>query len=163
MPVINVSWEEAKQYARWLSRVTGKEYRLLTEPEWEYAARAGSITPYYWGDDAGKNHANCDGCGSQWDNKQTALVGSFKPNAFGLYDMAGNASEWVEDVWHDNYNGAPTDGSAWLQGSDASRRVVRGGSWGNSPQILRAASRTWNLTGNWEVNLGFRVARTLTP
>src|SRR5262245_26537709 len=112
MPVVGVIWDDANQYARWLSRLTGKAYRLLTEAEWEYAARAGTTTQFYWGDDAGKNNANCGGCGSNWDNKQTAPVGSFKPNAFGLYDMAGNVWEWVEDVWHNNYEGAPTDGSA---------------------------------------------------
>ena len=89
-PVINVNWDDAQQYVAWLSRVTGQPYRLLTEAEWEYAARAGTTTAYYWGDEIGKGNANCDGCGSQWDTKQTAPVGSFAPNAFGLYDMAGN-------------------------------------------------------------------------
>ncbi len=163
MPVINVSWDDAKQYVGWLSRMTGKEYRLLTEAEWEYAARAGTTTRFYWGDDVGKGNANCNGCGSQWDNKQTAPVGSFKPNAFGLYDMAGNVSEWVEDVWHADYKGAPTDGSAWIQGGDASCRVVRGGSWVNDPQYLRAASRACPPSGHRDNNLGFRVGRALTP
>lgn len=163
MPVINVSWDEAKKYVAWLSRLTGKAYRLLTEAEWEYAARAGTATRIYWGDDIGKNNANCNGCGSKWDNKQTAPVGSFQPNAFGLYDMAGNVLEWVEDVWHDNYNGAPTDGSAWVQGGDESHRVVRGGSWLDNPQDLRAADRYRSSTDGRSINLGFRVARTLTP
>jgi formylglycine-generating enzyme required for sulfatase activity len=113
-PVINVSWDDAKTYVAWLSKKTGKAYRLLSEAEWEYAARAGTTTRYYLGNDIGTNNANCKGCGSKWDDEQTAPVGSFKPNAFGLYDMAGNVWEWVEDVWHDNYDGAPTDGSAWL-------------------------------------------------
>ena len=108
--------------------MTGKPYRLLTEAEWEYAARAGTTTAYFWGDEIGKGNANCDGCGSQWDDKQTAPVGSFAANAFGLYDMAGNVWEWVQDCYHDNYDGAPTDGSAWTSG-DCSLRVVRGGSW----------------------------------
>jgi formylglycine-generating enzyme required for sulfatase activity len=163
MPVIDVSWDDAKGYVGWLSRLTGKEYRLLTEAEWEYAARAGTQTRYSWGDEPGKGNANCDGCGSQWDNKQTAPVGQFKPNAFGLYDMAGNVWEWVADVWHDDYKGAPTDGSAWIQGGDASRRVVRGGSWVNDPQYLRAASRAWYTSGHRDDNLGFRVGRALTP
>jgi formylglycine-generating enzyme required for sulfatase activity len=129
MPVINVSWGDAKQYVGWLSQLTGKEYRLLTEAEWEYAARAGANTRYSWGDDPGMGNANCDGCGSQWDLQQTAPVGSFKPNALGLYDMHGNVWEWVEDSWHENYDSAPTDGSAWLRGGKPSYRVVRGGSW----------------------------------
>ena len=105
MPVINVSWGDAKQYVGWLSQLTGKEYRLLTEAEWEYAARAGANTRYSWGDDPGMGNANCDGCGSQWDLQQTAPVGSFKPNGLGLYDMHGNVWEWVEDSWHENYDG----------------------------------------------------------
>ncbi|TPV99617.1 MAG: Serine/threonine-protein kinase pkn1 [Beijerinckiaceae bacterium] len=163
MPVINVSWNDAKQYVGWLSRLTGKEYRLLTEAEWEYAARAGAMTRYSWGDDPGKGNANCDGCGSQWDREQTAPVGSFKPNAFGLYDMHGNVWEWVEDSWHDNYDGAPTDGSAWLRRDDPSYPVVRGGSWRNDPQTVRAAVRARRITGVRFDTLGFRLARTLNP
>ncbi len=163
MPVINVSWDDAKQYVGRLSRLTGKEYRLLTEAEWEYAARAGAMTRYSWGDDPGKDNANCGRCGSQWDGNQTAPVGSFKPNAFGLYDMHGNVWEWCEDVWHGDYNGAPTDGSAWLQGGDPALHVVRGGSWYFEPQLLRAAYRDRDSTVDRNNNLGFRVGRTLTP
>ncbi|MCI0465759.1 MAG: SUMF1/EgtB/PvdO family nonheme iron enzyme [Beijerinckiaceae bacterium] len=162
-PVIYVSWDDAKHYVAWFSKMTGKEYRLLTEAEWEYAARAGTKTRYFWGDDPGKGNANCDGCGSQWDTKETAPVGSFKPNAFGLYNMHGNVWEWVEDAWHENYNGAPEDGSAWLQGGDPSLRAVRGGSWIVYPQDLRAATRDRDTTYSRSSNLGFRVARTLTP
>jgi formylglycine-generating enzyme required for sulfatase activity len=135
----------------------------LTEAEWEYAARAGTTTTYFWGNDIGQGNANCFSCGSQWDNKQTAPVGSFKPNAFGLYDMHGNVWEWCEDPWHDNYNGAPADRSAWLQGGDDSRRVLRGGSWLLNPRFLRAANRDWLTTGNRDGSLGFRLARTLNP
>jgi formylglycine-generating enzyme required for sulfatase activity len=162
LPVMNVSWEDAKQYVAWIAKLTGKPYRLLTEAEWEHAARAGTTTTYSWGNDIGKGNANCVGCGSQWDNKQTAPVGSFKPNGFGLYDMHGNVWEWCEDAWHDNYKGAPMDGSAWVQADD-SRRVVRGGSWGSGPQSLRAANRSRDAADDRGNSIGFRLARTLNP
>jgi formylglycine-generating enzyme required for sulfatase activity len=163
MPVINVSWVDAKQYVTWLSQLTGKQYRLLTEAQWEYAARAGSTTNYPWGDDPGTGNANCDGCGSQWDLQQTAPVGSFKPNGFGLYDMHGNVWEWVEDNWHDTYDGAPTDGSAWPQGGDLSYRVIRGGSWRNETELVRTAVRFKRNASVRFDTLGFRVARTMQP
>jgi formylglycine-generating enzyme required for sulfatase activity len=140
-PVINVSWDEAKLYVAWLSAMTGKPYRLLSESEWEYAARAGTDRKYSWGDEIGKGNANCDGCGSEWDNKRPAPVGAFKANAFGLHDMHGNVWEWCEDPWHDDYNGAPPDdGSVWQNG-DMSLLVVRGSSWYNGPRFLPAAAR----------------------
>jgi len=163
MPVINVSWDDATQYVGWLSQSTGKEYRLLSEAEWEYAARAGTATRYSWGDKPSAGNANCNSCGSQWDRKQTAPVGSFEANAFGLYDMHGNVSEWVEDTWHSNYGGAPLDGSAWVEGGHQGLRVVRGGSWNDDPQYLRAASRLRNSTDFRSDSLGFRLARTLNP
>ena len=162
MPVVNVSWDDVQQYVGWLSRLTGKAYRLLTEAEWEYAARAGSNTRFSWGDEPGADHANCSDCGSTW-NSQTARVGSFKPNAFGLHDLHGNVWEWVEDSWHENYQGAPTDGSAWLEGGDPHYRVIRGGSWHNEGELIRAAVR---FDRNHRVRfdtLGFRVARTMRP
>jgi formylglycine-generating enzyme required for sulfatase activity len=162
MPVINVSWEHAKRYVAWLSRITDKEYRLLTEAEWEYAARAGSNTRYSWGDAPGIGNADCDGCGSAWI-RQTAPVGSFRPNAFGLLDMHGNVWEWVEDIWHDSYEGAPLDGSAWLQGADTSFRVIRGGSWHNEPELVRTAVRFKRHRKVQFDTLGFRVARTMKP
>jgi formylglycine-generating enzyme required for sulfatase activity len=162
-PVINVSWDDANEYTAWLSRITGKEYRLLTEAEWEYAARGGATTAYSWGDEIGKGNANCKDCGSRWDGKQTAPVGSFKANAFGLYDMHGNVFEWVEDRWHDSYEDAPVDGSPWLQNQDASARVVRSGSWYYDPQLLRSAFRIGFTTDVRDYNLGFRLARTLSP
>jgi formylglycine-generating enzyme required for sulfatase activity len=171
-PVINISWDDAKKYIAWLSRMTGKEYRLLTEAEWEYAARAGTTTAYSWGDDIGKGNANCDDCGSEWDRKQPAPVGSFKPNAFGLYDMHGNVSEWVEDTSHESYEGVPVDGTAWVlqrppwlmePRSSVSVRVLRGGSWSSNPQYLRAAFRDWDSTIDRISFLGFRLARTLNP
>jgi formylglycine-generating enzyme required for sulfatase activity len=159
-PVINVSWDDAQQYLAWLSRRTGKLYRLLSEAEWEYAARAGSDKPYSWGDDMGKG--TCAGCGSEWDDKQTAPVGSFAANAFGLYDMHGNVWEWVQDCYYDNYNEAPTDGSARVSG-ECSYRVIRGGSWSYDPRPLRAAVRKWLSSDGRGNILGFRVGRTLTP
>jgi len=163
MPVINVSWGDAKQYVGWLSQLTRKEYRLLTEAEWEYAARAGATTRYSWGDDPSMGSANCDGCGGHWKLQQTAPVGSLKPNAFGLHDMHGNVWEWVEDSWHENYDGAPTDGSAWLRGGDPSYRIVRGGSWRNESEVVRAAVRVRrNINVRFDT-LGFRIARTLGP
>jgi formylglycine-generating enzyme required for sulfatase activity len=162
MPVINVSWDDAQLYVAWLSRLTGKEYRLLTEAEWEYAVRAGSNTRYAWEDEPGIGNANCNGCGGAWI-LQAAPVGSFRPNAFGIYDMEGNVWEWVEDIWHDSYEDAPADGSAWLQGGDATYRVIRGGSWHNETELLRAASRFKRHRKVQFDTLGFRVARTMRP
>ncbi|HUE12497.1 MAG TPA: SUMF1/EgtB/PvdO family nonheme iron enzyme [Steroidobacteraceae bacterium] len=163
-PVINVNLRDAQQYTAWLSQVTGKTYRLLSESEYEYAARAGTQTVYPWGDDIKPNGtamADCDGCGSKWDDSQTAPVGSFAPNQFGLYDMEGNVWEWTEDCVHDNYNGAPTNGSAWIDGGDCSDRMVRGGAWVLSPDNLRSAYRIGTATVDRGRDLGFRVARTL--
>ena len=161
-PVINVSWEDAKAYVGWLSRKTGEEYRLLSESEWEYVARAGTITAYWWGDEIGRNRANCDRCGSRWDGEQTAPVGSFSANGFGLYDVHGNVWELVEDCWNGSYAGAPTDGSAWESG-ECGRRVLRDGSWNVRPWKLRSALRGGNSSGSRSFVVGFRVARTLTP
>jgi formylglycine-generating enzyme required for sulfatase activity len=163
-PMVNVSWDDAQAYVVWLSKMTGQSYRLVTEAEWEYAARAGTTTAYYWGDEIGKNNADCDGCGSQWDNKETAPVGSFAPNKFGLYDMAGNAWEWVDDCWHDDYRGAPVDGSAWEPNDCADYHVVRGGSWYSPPELLRSATRLRSFNYRRDDNgLGFRIGRTLLP
>ena len=161
-PVIFVSWDDAQRYVRWLSTKTKKPYRLLSESEWEYAARAGTQTAYIWGDQIGTGRANCDGCGSQWGGRQTAPAGSFRANAWGLHDMHGNVDEWVEDCWNESYAGAPRDGSAWRSG-DCSERVLRGGSWYLEPSYLRAANRLWVTTGNRDSRVGFRVARTLAP
>jgi formylglycine-generating enzyme required for sulfatase activity len=162
-PVINVTWDDARHYAAWMSRMTGKPYRLLSEAEFEYAARAGTQTAYPWGDDIGRNNANCNGCGSKWDDKQPSPVGSFPANRFGLYDMHGNVWRWIEDCWHGNYEGAPQDSSAWIEGADCSRRVVRGGTWDSGPRDLRSAVRFRTSTVARDSYLGFRVARTLTP
>ena len=161
-PVIHVSWKDARAYVAWLSGESGARYRLLSEAEWEYVARAGSETAYSWGNAIRKTRANCWGCGSRWDREQTAPVGSFGANAFGLYDVHGNVWERVEDCWNDSYAGAPTDGTAWEQGN-CYYRVVRGGSWFNNPRFLRSAYRIRSTSGYRNVILGFRVARSLTP
>jgi len=160
-PVINVSWYDAQTYVEWLSKMTGRTYRLLTESEYEYAARGGTRTIYPWGEDVGHGNANCDGCGSKWDNLETAPVGSFAPNRFGLYDMVGNVWKWVEDCFHDDYDNAPDDGSAWLKGGNCDSRVVRGGSWGLAPTTVRSSNRDANIAVGRSYSLSFRVARTI--
>ena len=159
-PVINVTWNDVVAYAEWLSQQTGKRYRLPSEAEWEYAAQAGTKTSYWWGDEIGTDRANCDGCGSRWDKKQTAPVGSFKANPFGLYDTAGNVWEWVQDCWNECYEGAPEDGSAWKSG-DCGRRVFRGGSWFTYPGGLRSANRGWHTADPRDYDIGFRLAQDL--
>jgi formylglycine-generating enzyme required for sulfatase activity len=158
-PVVEVSWDDTQVYLRWLNRKTGQHYRLLTESEWEYAARAGSATRYSWGEQLGQNLANCKNCGSQWDGKQTAPVGSFAANAFGLYDMLGNVWEWVADGYHPSYRHAPKEGRVWRGGEDM--RVLRGGAWSNEGDELRAARRDASAPDGRGENGGFRVARDL--
>ncbi len=174
-PVINVSWEDAREYMRWLSRETGEEYRLLTEAEWEYVARAGTQTARYWGESQSgqcrhgngydrTGHAKHDfgwvavSCSDGYAD--TAPVRSYQPNAFGLYDVLGNVYEWTEDCWNRDYSGAPADGAARRTG-DCTLRVMRGGSWRGSPRHLRLAYRSWNSAGFRVSGLGFRVARTM--
>ena len=159
-PVINIAWDEAVEYAAWLSAQTGEKYRLPTEAEWEYAAQADSSTRYSWGDAIGRNRANCGNCGSQWDAKRTAPVGSFAANAWGLHDMHGNVLEWMQDCWNESYAGAPGDGSAWTTG-DCSRRVVRGGSWRSHSRRLRSADRYWSHPSNLHESQGFRIVRDM--
>ncbi len=160
-PVIGVSWQDAQDYVLWLSQQTGATYRLLSESEWEYAARAGTGTAFSWGNQIVGGRANCYGdfCNEPWSN--TAPVGSFSPNAWGLYDMHGNASEWVQDCWTRSYNGAPSDGSAWQEAS-CPGRVVRGGSWDLQPWFLRSAIRFQSSSDFRFATIGLRVARTLT-
>jgi formylglycine-generating enzyme required for sulfatase activity len=165
-PVINVSWNDAKGYVNWLSRNTGKAYRLLSEAEREYVARAGTTTPFWWHSTISTGQANYDGNhsyngGSKGEYRQKTLpVDSFQPNPWGLYQVHGNVWEWVEDCWNGSYSGAPTEGSAWTSG-DCSHRVLRGGSWINDPRYLRSALRVRNETNGRYNNFGFRVARTL--
>ena len=164
-PVVDVNWADAQQYVAWLSKQTGKQYRLLTEAEWEYATRAGTTTAYYWGNDVkkdGQTMADCFDCGSAWDNQKTAPAGSFPANAFGLNDTLGNVWEWVQDCYHDSYDGAPADGSTWTDSDDCKERVSRGGSWADLPQVLlRSAFRLRTPSVNRYTGLGFRVARVL--
>lgn len=173
-PVVCVSWDDAKAYVEWLSKETGKPYRLPTEAEWEYVARAKTITARHWGEDASTGCSYENGADLtakekylDWTVAQcrdgyvtTAPVGSFKSNNFGLHDMLGNAMEWVEDCWNDSYKGAPTEGSAWTWG-DCSHRVLRGGSWYNIPARVRSARRYSIKPWTRNSSLGFRVARTL--
>jgi formylglycine-generating enzyme required for sulfatase activity len=170
-PVINVNWDDAKRYIDWLNAKTGKTYRLLSEAEREYVTRAGTTTPFWWGAAITPRQANYDGSAEPYKGggakgeyrRQTVPVDSFEANPWGLFNVHGNVWEWCEDAWHGNYNGAPTDGSAWLQRGDASRRVVRGGSWLNDPPVLRAANRSSVASVNRYFDLGFRLARTLNP
>ena len=157
-PVTNVGWDDVQQYIAWLKKKTGKNYRLPSESEWEYAARAGGQTTYPWGDKMEPNRANCTGCNDP-KNRRTVAVGSYPPNGFGLYDMAGNAAEWVEDCWAENYASAPADGSAWTK-PNCRERVLRGGSYNNDARYMRSASRfKYDYDVRYEAN-GFRVART---
>ncbi len=157
-PVIYVSWHDATAYAKWLSQQTGKEYRLPSEAEWEYAARAGTTTEYWWGNTIGSNKANCNNssCGDSF--KYTAPVGSFAPNSFGLYDTANNVWEWCADSWHPNYKGAPSDGQVW-RGGDENSRVLRGGSWYCESMNGRSAHRSMNDSDKRNGLFGFRVIR----
>ena len=159
-PVMNVTWDDAVAYTRWLSGQTGQRYRLPSESEWEYAARGGSEERYWWGFGVGENRANCKGCGSAWDNKKTAPVGSFGANPFGLLDTAGNVWEWCQDTWHESYEGAPANGKAWEGGEDK-RRVQRGGSFGSKPRYIRSSARGRGNPDGRYVYLGLRVLREL--
>lgn len=161
-PVVCVSWDDAQAYTYWLSAQTRQRYRLPTEAEWEWAARAGSATARPWGEEIGRNFANCRGCGSRWDNHRTAPVRSFPENAFYLNDMLGNAAEWVEDCWHETYHQAPGDGSAWTT-SPCSFRVFRGGAWLSPPAAVRSAHRDRELPGFRANYLGFRLVREVPP
>ena len=155
-PVINVPLYDANAYAEWLSKKTGKRYRLPTEAEWEYAARAGSTGAYHWGDAIGRNIANCDGCGSQWDGKQTAPVGQFAANAWGLHDMHGNVWEWTCSAYSEAYEGEET---RCLEADSDYDRVLRGGSWVSEPHSVRAASRKYYWPVYSDLVIGFRLAQ----
>ena len=158
-PVGNVSWNDSQQFIEWLSNVTQKKYRLPSEAEWEYAARGGTQTRYWWGDQLQSDMANCRGCGGAYDPSQPLKVGSFKPNPFGLHDMGGSIDQWVEDCWHKDYQGAPIDGSAWID-KNCAARVIRSGSWKNDASYIRPASCDRYDTGVRYPTHGFRVVAT---
>jgi len=159
-PTTNVSWSDAKQFVAWLAGATRKAYRLPSEAEWEYAARGGTQTKYWWGDQFQPGMANCKNCTDIAAAEQPIKVGSFKPNPFGLYDMGGGVDQWVEDCWHKNYQGAPSDGSPWVEGSCASH-VIRSGSWKNDARYARPANRDSYDTNVRYPTHGFRVALSL--
>jgi len=157
-PVVNVSWKDANAYTEWLSRETGHVYRLPTEAEWEYAARSGTETKYWWGPKADNKRANCFNCGSQWDRVSTAPVGRFESNSLGLHDMTGNVMEWASDCYHNNFDGAPTDGSSWNNGK-CEARVARGGSYRSTADNIRITKRTKFSADTALDQVGFRVVR----
>ena len=173
-PAVCLSWKDAGAYIDWLNAqvkaahpvlaARAGPYRLPSEAEWEYAARAGSNSARWWGEDIGGNNANCNGCGSQWDDSVLAPVDAFKPNPFGLYGVLGNAWQWTADCWHPSYVGAPIDGSAWLE-PNCVRHVMRGGAWNNVPIFVRSASRNGAASNESDYDYsslaGFRVARDL--
>ncbi len=160
MPVMNVSHEMVHGFAAWLSKTTGHKYRLPSEAEWEYAAKAGTNANYWFGDLIGENKVNCRKCGSPWSGIGNAPVGSFDPNPWGLYDMNGNAFEWVEDCWHDTYEGAPKGVEAWVE-DKCQFRVIRGGSWYYYSRMSRASNRQKNPGEVKSYWLSFRLIREL--
>lgn len=158
-PVVCVSWNDASAYVQWLAQKTGRRYRLLSEAEWEYAARAGTATARYWGDDGNQSCAYANGAAPCNDGyAYTAPGGSYRPNAFGLHDMLGNVGEWTQDCWNANYTGAPADARAWTSG-DCAMRAVRGGAWDDVPAGMRSAYRVGSPTVIRLYSRGFRVAR----
>ncbi len=173
-PAVCLNWGDAQAYVTWLNgkvrglpsvaRHSSGPYHLPSEAQWEYAARAGTVTARWWGQAIGRGNTDCDGCGSVWDGHRIAPVGSFRPNPFGLYEMLGNVWQWVDDCWHENYAGAPADGSSW-RGGNCDERVLRGGSWSNTPAFIRAAMRAhaddFGRNFDYSGYAGFRVARDL--
>ena len=159
-PVTYVSWEDALAFTKWLSEQTGEKYRLPTEAEWEYAARANTITPFWWGNESGRENAHCADCKSGLDTRSPTRVGRFKPNAFGVYDTAGNVLEWVHDCYKGNYVGAPTDGSVW-EHSECTYRVTRGGSYDSPASSLHSSSRNKRRPKTPYNAVGIRLARDL--
>ena len=160
-PVTNVSFNDAQQFVAWLSRETRMSFRLPTEAEWEYAARGGTRTKYWWGDELQPGMVNCKGCNSNQAARQISKAEDFKPNPFGLYDMGGNVAQWVSDCWHKNYQGAVADGSAWVDADYCFFHVIRSGAWRNDPKYVRPASRDYYDGRIRYPTHGFRIARSL--
>jgi formylglycine-generating enzyme required for sulfatase activity len=160
LPMRDVSWDEAQLYLKWLSTVSGKPYRLPTEAEWEYAARGGTATRYWWGNEMKGGNSSCDGCGEPWNAERPPPAGSFAANPFGLNDMNGSVWEWVQDCWHSTYKGAPEDGSAWV-GGVCQARVIRGGSWRENGSYMLSTTRFKYDASVRQSQNGFRVARSL--
>jgi formylglycine-generating enzyme required for sulfatase activity/uncharacterized caspase-like protein len=159
-PVRDISWNDAQEYVRWLSQITKQKYRLPTEAEWEYSARANTQTRFWWGDKVGTGNANCKDCGGKWDRSAPAEVDAYPPNPFGIYGANGGVWEWVNDCWHKSYKGAPTVGSSWDK-PDCRENVIRGGSWRNDATYIHSASRfKYDSNVRYLLN-GFRVAKTL--
>jgi formylglycine-generating enzyme required for sulfatase activity len=159
-PVNNVSWDDALAYTQWLSKQTGKQYRLLSESEWEYVARAGTTSSFWWGTSAGSSNAHCFDCLSDYNTGKPAKIGTYKPNPFGLYDTAGNLFEWVHDCYHRSYEDAPTDGSVW-EGGDCKVRVARGGAYRSPASSMRVENRDKFPSERGQYNVGIRLARDL--
>jgi len=159
LPVVRASWDDAVAYCEWLTFKTGRQYRLPTEAEWEFACRAGSLRPFATGDEISTDDANFlyDESGVSVGLGHRTPVGDFLANQFGLHDLHGNVCEWVADSWHPNYVGAPADGSAWC-GIRDDWRVIRGGAWDYLPRLLRSSWRDWRLANQRADNIGFRVA-----
>lgn len=155
-PVVEVSWEDAKAFADWLSAQSGFHFTLPSEAQWEYLARAGTTTPYWTGNTLPEAAADCVNCGSRWDKRGTAPVGSFQPNPFGLYDTAGNVREWCLDSVHKSYQGAPSNDQPW-SGGEMNRRILRGGSWRNAVEDLRSAYRDWDVKTEHFDDTGLRL------
>lgn len=163
-PAVMVTWYEAMAYAKWLSSQTGHPYRLPTEAQYEYAERAGTHAPYYWGESIGRANANCIGCGSPLDGTGSTPVGSFPPNRWGLYDMAGDVFEWVADCYYDSYDGAPAVADiARQRRGECPMRGLRASSWFNLPSFLRSAYRFRELPGSKSARRGFRLVRLPDP
>ncbi|MCG8379111.1 MAG: formylglycine-generating enzyme family protein, partial [Proteobacteria bacterium] len=159
-PVIFVTWDDAFYYTKWLSEETGEKYRLANEAEWEYLASTGKKTTFWWGYEEEPNRAHCFGCGSAFDPRKPTKVGSFEPNAFGIYDTAGNVSEWVHDCWHENYKGAPSVAEVW-EGGDCAYRVARGGAYSTPPQSIRNSKRDKFKSDQPYDHIGIRVVREI--
>nr|WP_255517638.1 formylglycine-generating enzyme family protein [Herbaspirillum sp. SJZ107] len=159
-PMRDVSWEDAQQYVKWLGSVSARPYRLPTEAEWEFAARGGTATPFWWGEQMAAGKANCKECGPPWSDTRPADTGSFAANPYGLYDTSGSVWEWVADCWHASYKNAPGDGRAWDQ-PDCTLRVIRGGSWREGAAYMVASTRFRYDAGVRHAQNGFRVARGL--